>query len=248
MLLRPGSYTELHLFRHAEGGHMADENTISGHAPYAQLTKAGFKQARQLGRGWNDEGIRPDRADASSLTRALQTLNNALMARPQGGMPIGSTKSLREQCMGAHEGQLHSVVYARDSPATRGLQALGADYRHPGHNQAGERGESTNDVIHRMASYVIGLRASLDTPPPEQVVAVGHYSSIRALLAYEALGGLSGTRTVDPLELQAAFREQPKLEPCSDTLIVLEGDPANFRWRVEFAGLALSSEFDNLYL
>jgi len=222
------SHTELIIARHAEAKHAATPHIIAGQAPYSQLTPIGRKQGAQLGWKWHDQGVRPDRADSSTSIRALQTMNTALMTRPGGIMPINTSKVLQEQCLGSHEGQPRDLVYTEE--LKQRIAEQGADYKHPGYNQAGEAGMSLTAVARGLAGYLIALRAVAE--PPESVVAISHHTALRTLFAFVELDGFH--EPIDPLELQAAMMEQPAIEPCAQALIIVEGDPQNFGCRVEY--------------
>lgn len=214
--------TELLLVRHAEGTHMSEANKdfVSGHATMAVLTDNGFAQAEHAGKHIKGLGYTFARVDTSPLRRTRQTSRATLVAMGELATVPRSDFRLAEQCLGSNEGRLRSEVY---TPAVKAsLAAKGADYRHPGKNEAGKMGESLSGAVRRILDYVSETHYE-SNGEARIVLAVSHQTIIRGLAAELALrDGFIHDQPVGGTDLRDAFHDMPAIGPCAGSLLVVE--------------------------
>ena len=218
-------YTELRLVRSAEATHDITPEIVGGRAPYSILTEEGIRQAQHLGRVWADQAYYPDAAHTSPHMRANNTLQVAQTVQFADNKPSGFVvrAELAEQCLGYHEGRERDEVY---NPYTSWMIELqGALYQHQGRNQEGVLGESLLSTARRMVAYAASL-SELEAGHNRyrSVVAISHDISIKSMVSYLELGGAE--QTPNPHELLALTLGRQALAPCSETILIIESDPA----------------------
>jgi broad specificity phosphatase PhoE len=229
------SYTEIKFVRHPEAEHLLTPGTLAGHAPHSKLTETGHVQAERLGTVWRNEGYVMDKAHTSPLFRCREGLRLAL---EHAGLnpPVTVFPGLAEQCLGRHEGMPREIY--TDPGVAAAIKVQGAAYMHPGHNAEGVPGQSMLDAAREGIAYILARRR--ETPPESLTLAVmGHAVKIKSMLSHIELAGLHGEP--DPHELLDRTLSRPSIEPCAQTMVIVEGgmDPSRIRCKIEYEGVTL---------
>jgi probable phosphoglycerate mutase len=163
------------LVRHGQSDWNA-AGLMQGQTRHPRLTDLGHRQAADAAREL--AAAAPGALLSSDLRRAVETAEHCARAT---GLPIRTTRALREQAYGVLEGrpsrELWDVV----------------DWTDP--HWSAEDGESLAQLHARVGAFLDGLRAN---PPADVVALVTHGDTIRAAQAVATGGGPAEMPAVTP--------------------------------------------------
>lgn len=192
------------LVRHGESTWNA-ENLFTGWTD-VPLTPRGEAEARQAGRLLREEGLLPDVAHTSVLTRAIETLNLMLADMDRRWIPVHKSWRLNERHYGALQGLDKKRTAAQHGPDQVHMWRRSYDVpppplplddeRHPRHDPRYSglapdllpATECLRDVVDRMLPYWHDDIAP-DLEAGQIVLVAAHGNSLRALVKH--LEGIS---------------------------------------------------------
>lgn len=137
-------HPELYLIRHAETVMNTNPHLIGGRSNETPLTERGIEQAKRLGRAMLSKQIIPHKVFASPALRTIDTARYSLAEMSLDIEPIVE-EAIQELGQGIWEGRPRIDAYT-DS-VLEDIARLGKDFKL-------ERGESMNDVGHRMHKWI----------------------------------------------------------------------------------------------
>ncbi len=187
------------LVRHGESTWNA-ENLFTGWTD-VPLTPGGEAEARQAGRLLREDGLLPDVAHTSVLTRAIETLNLMLAELDRRWVPVRKSWRLNERHYGALQGLDKKKTAAEHGPEQVHMWRRSYDVpppplddndeRHPGHDPRYSElppdllpaTECLADVVDRMLPYWYDDMVP-DLESGRTVLVAAHGNSLRALVKH----------------------------------------------------------------
>jgi len=215
------------------------DETVVGRSPHLDLDPSEYISAQQFG-GQLRRKFDVEQIHYAAMPRSFRMMGFVglgLRSGVKGWPALKEQPALNEMSLGSCEGRSKEAVFGPNSVILKGLVAEGADYRYPGISAAGVPGESTRDVVRRIADYLIGIRAQ--PIPPKTILALSYQIPIHSLFGFVQLGGFEPGQTIDNVdahELQNARLSQPTIDYYTCSSLILEGTADAFNCRIEHVG------------